>query len=224
MLFMPESILPNGSGGFTLVGAPTYANFGSVGGTSAYVYTVNGTTLAVSTPVKVALAGTNDMLGAVALGPGPRFAVKAMTPAAGTPVPSFYVGNVSTSTSALAGTAAPQVGFAKTTFATLDDAPMWDVRGNWRGSELLVSSVSLGTANASGANVYWWNDQGTLRGRASGVTAIGKPRAFKSVSAAFKNPASPTANLWVGGSFPTNASQGTVVVFDVASTPRDGGA
>jgi len=153
MLFMPESMLPNGSGGFTLVGAPTYANFGSVGGTSAYVYTVNGTTLAVSTPVQVALAGANDMLGAVALGPGPRFAVKAMSPGPSTPVPSFFVGNVANATSALAGTGAPQLGFSKTTFATLDDAPMWDVRGSWRGSELLVSSVSLGTPGASGANL-----------------------------------------------------------------------
>ena len=50
---------------------------------------------------------------------------------------------------------------------------------------------------------------------AKGATAIGKPRQFKSVSAAFKNPASPTANVWVGGSYPTNSAQGTVVVYDV---------
>jgi len=176
---------------------------------------VNGATLAVSMPAKVALAGANDMLGAVALGPGPRFAAKAMNPAPGTPIPSFLVGNVAASTSALAGSGAPQTSFSKTTFASLDDAPMWDVRGSWRGSELLVSSVSLGTPGASGANLYWWNDQGTLRGRASGVTAIGKPRTFKSVSAAFKSPASPTGNIWVGGSHPTSPTQGTVVVFDV---------
>lgn len=215
MILMSDSFYAKSPGEFLLMAGPNYLGFTALGGMSGYLYGIDAQQLTGATPVKVLLGTPNDLLSPLAIGKGPNLAVKAMTPTSGMPIPLAYVGPPSLATPVLSGQSAPQQTMVSTAFASVDAALMWNVSANWFADDLLATSVSLGAAGSTGANLYWWNAAGTVRGRAAGVTAIGKPTAFKAVAAAFKSAAAPNGHIWVAGSAANSASQGRVVVYDV---------
>ena len=214
MIMLNDAILVSGNEFWVLAG-PNYKGFTALGGMSTLLYPIDLATLAEGTPRKMALGTANDMLWPIAFGKGPNVAVKAVTPANGTPVPPVYVSSGATAASALAGQGLAQQTFTATPFASVDDALMWNVTANWWGNELLATSVRLGTPNARGANLYWWRANGMLRAGTSAANAIGKTTAFKSVAATFKNPLAPSASLWMTGFFQGASGTGSVVVYDV---------
>lgn len=214
MIMLNDAIVVNGSE-FSVFAGPNYKGFTALGGMSTLVYPLDLGTFSEGTPRKLAIGTPNDMLWPIAFAKGPNVAVKAVTPANGTPVPPVYIASGSTAASAVAGQGLAQQTFASTPFASVDDALMWNVTANWWGDQLLATSVRLGTPSARGANLYWWRANGTLRAGTSAANALGKTTAFKSVAASFKNPLAPSASLWLTGLFPGASGTGTVVTYDV---------